>query len=590
LSGTVVEQLERAASAYSSLPAFGERVDGVWRFTSWRDYRDQVFRAAAGLVALGVEPGTGVAIHSSNRPEWAIADFAAIAAGAIPTGLFVTNAIEQCAYVLRHTEARVAVIDTVETLAKLRSVRDRTPQLARFVLLDGEAEGEDVLPWRRLLELADASAETELARRIDALRTEDVATLIYTSGTTGTPKGVELTHANLLFLAPVASALAHARGANERHLSYLPLAHIAEQMLTLHAPLHSGSCVHYLRSLEELPRALGEIRPTHFFGVPRVWEKLQAAIEGALAKAPRSRRRLVEWARRQGLAAARAVERGGSAPLTSRIADRLVLRRLRAKIGFARAASCYSAAAPIARSTLEFFYSLGLPVYEIYGLSETTGGLTSCLTGAFRIGSVGRALEGVEVRIADDGEIVARGRNIFRGYRADPESTRAAIDDDGWFHTGDIGAIDRDGFLSITGRKKELLVTSGGKKLAPAPIEGRLRAVPGVGHAVLVGEQRKFIAALLTLDEAALPSLLASLGMPTVPLDEAARDPRLVEFLDAEIERVNASLARYESVRAFRVLPRDFSIDGGELTPTLKLRRAFVTEKYADEIAAIYRE
>jgi long-subunit acyl-CoA synthetase (AMP-forming) len=593
VSLTVVGRLERAARAHAARPAFAVRDAGGWRTTSWEGYRELVFRAAAGLARLGVGAGDGVAIHAANRPEWAIADLAAIAAGAVPAGLFVTASAEQCAFVLEHAGARVVVVDTAEALAKLLPLAPRLPRLERFVVLDGAEESPRVLSWTALLELGERAGEAgrrELRARLAEVHDEQVATLIYTSGTTGAPKGVELTHASLRFIAEFGARLAHRRGAEERQLSYLPLAHVAEQMLTVQLPLESGSCVHYVPAIERMPEALREVRPTHLFGVPRVWEKLGAAVEQALEGAPAATRALVGWARRRALDAARALSAGGRPSWSSRLADRLVLAKIRERIGLDRAAICGTAAAPIGLATLERFFSLGVPLYEVYGLSETTAILTASSPERFRIGSVGRAVPGVEVRIAEDGEILGRGPNRMRGYRNDPEATRAAIDADGWFHTGDVGELDADGFLRITGRKKELIVTSVGKKIAPSPIENRLREIDGVGHAVVVGDRRNYVAALLTLDAARLPPLAARLGSPARTPAEGARCPRVRAFLEAEVERVNAGLARYESVRRFAVLEGELSVTGGELTPSLKVRRKVVVERWADRIEALYAE
>ncbi len=593
---TVMAALESAASEFGERPALAYRAASGWVTTSWRDYRDEIFRAAAGFVELGVVPGTGLAIHSANRPEWAVADLAAIVAGAIPTGIFVTNTPEQCAYVLDHTEATVAVADNVEAMEKLIAARGGAPSLRRIVVFDlDESEERDatadrpaVVSWRRLLELGAAAGEAAVRERVAAQRAEDVATLIYTSGTTGAPKGVELTHRNLVWTAWCGAKQTIETHPDDRQLSYLPLAHIAEQMLTLHLPLQHGGCTYYVPALDRVPEALREVRPTIFFAVPRVWEKLQAAVEKAISEAPPLRRRLLAWARGKALAAGYAAQRGAAVGLGAALADRLVLGKVRAKLGLHRVRHAASAAAPISLGTLEFFLSLGVPIFEIYGLSETSGPGTISTPGRFRTGSVGPAMPGVEFRLAEDGEILMRGPNIFRGYRRDPEATAAALDGDGWFHTGDIGELSDDGFLRITDRKKELLVTSGGKKIAPAPIESRLREIEGVAHAVLVGEQRNFVAALLTLDPVALPTLAGRLGSPARTLADAACCPLVRSFLGREIERVNSALARFETVRKFEVLATEFSVDGGELTPTLKLKRKVVRQKFAARIEEIY--
>lgn len=593
---TVIAALERAAQQFGERPALAHRTDSGWVTTSWRVYRDGIFRAAAGFVQLGVVPGTGLAIHSANRPEWAVADLAAIAAGAIPTGIFVTNTPEQCAYVLDHTEATIAVADNAEALAKLVAARGGAPRLATIVVFDldesAEREAGDGLPavvsWRRLLELGAAAGDEGVRQRVAMQRESDVATLIYTSGTTGSPKGVELTHRNLVWTAWCGAKRTIETHVDDRQLSYLPLAHIAEQMLTLHLPLQHGGCTYYVPALDRVPEALREVRPTIFFAVPRVWEKLQTAVEKAIAEAPPLRRRLLAWARRKALAAGYAAQRGEPIGLGAAIADHLVLGKVRARLGLHRVRHAASAAAPISLGTLEFFLSLGVPIFEIYGLSETSGPGTISTPGRFRTGSVGPSMPGVEIRLAEDGEVLMRGPNIFRGYRRDPEATAAALDADRWFHTGDIGELSEDGFLRITDRKKELLVTSGGKKIAPAPIESRLREIEGVAHAVLVGEQRNFVAALLTLDPAALPTLAGRLGSPATTLAAAAGCPLVRSFLGREIERVNSALARFETVRKFEVLPTEFSVDGGELTPTLKLKRKVVRQKFAARIEDLY--
>ncbi|MEO8275766.1 MAG: AMP-dependent synthetase/ligase [Thermoanaerobaculia bacterium] len=604
--GTVIAALERAAATFADRPALAERTGSGWKEISWRAYRDAVLHAAAGFERLGVVPGTGIAILSGNRPEWAIADLAAIAVGAIPTGLFVTNTPEQFAYVLDHTAATVAVADNPVAAEKLLAARGGARRLRTIVVFDLEpgderpADGEQpaVVSWRRLLEIGAAASETAVRQRIEAQQEGDVATLIYTSGTTGFPKGVELTHRNLIWTAWCGAKQTIALDADDRQLSYLPLAHIAEQMLTLHLPLQHGGCTYFVRAMEQVPEALREIRPTIFFGVPRVWEKLQGAVEKAIASAPRLRRGILGWARRRALVAGYAAQRGEKRPvgLVTALADRLVLGKVRARLGLHRTTHAASAAAPISLGTLEFFLSLGVPIFEIYGLSETSGPGTISTPGRFRTGSVGPAMPGIEMRLAADGEVLFRGPNIFRGYRNDPEASAAALrpDPDGkgepWFHTGDIGDLDSEGFLRITDRKKELLVTSGGKKIAPAPIENRLREIEGVAHAVLVGEQRNFVAALLTLDPAALPNLAGRLRSPATSLAEASRCPLLRNFLGGEVDRVNRSLARFESVRKFELLPDEFTVAGGELTPTLKVKRKFVREKFAALIEALYSQ
>jgi long-subunit acyl-CoA synthetase (AMP-forming) len=322
--------------------------------------------------------------------------------------------------------------------------------------------------------------------------------------------------------------------------------------------------------------------------VPRVWEKMQAAMQAAGAQAGPLRRRLVRWARRQGLAAGRAAQEGRRPPLLHGLARRLVFAAVRRRLGFDRARLCGVSAAPVGVPTLEFFLSLGLPVMEVYGMSECTGPATISLPAAFRLGYAGRALPGTEVRLAGDGEILVRGPHVFLGYFKDEAATRETLDGEGWLHTGDVGEIDAEGYLRVTDRKKELLITSTGKKVAPQPIETRLRAIPGIGHAVAVGERRSYVAALLTLDRQRLAEATAEAGSAARDVAEALVCPRLRAFLEGRVEEVNRSLARYESVRRFELLPEEFTVDGGELTPTLKLKRRVVYEKYAQAIERLF--
>jgi long-subunit acyl-CoA synthetase (AMP-forming) len=363
---------------------------------------------------------------------------------------------------------------------------------------------------------------------------------------------------------------------------------VAEQVLSLHASMAAGAEVAFAESLEALPLNLREVRPSFFFGVPRVWEKMQAAMQAAGAQSSPLRRKLAAWARRQGLAGGYAGQRGRRPPLLYGLARRLVFSKVREKLGLDRARLCAVSAAPIGVPTLEFFLSLGVPVLEVYGMSECTGPATSSLPGAYHTGRAGRALPGTELRLAPDGEILMRGPHVCLGYFKDPQATRETIDAEGWLHSGDVGEIDAEGYLRVTDRKKELLITSGGKNVAPQPIETRLRAIPGVGHAVALGDRRNYITALLTLDSVRLPDVAARAGSSARDLGAAACCPHLRAFLEAEVEAVNRSLARYETVRRFEVLAQEFTIDGGELTATLKLRRRVVYQKYADAIERLY--
>jgi long-subunit acyl-CoA synthetase (AMP-forming) len=563
------------------------RRDGSWQATSWREYRDEVRRIARGFVALGLQPGQGVALFSGNRPEWLVAHLAAIGAGARPAGIYVTSADEQIRYIAQHCQAEIALAGNAEQLARLLALRGSLPHLRAIVLAEGESAEPGVHSWAEVARRAAAVPEERLRERIDALRPEDCASLVYTSGTTGPPKAVMLSHRNLVWMG---AAIVRAAGmkADDRAVSYLPLSHVAEQMNSLYDPLTAGICVSFAESLETLADTLREVRPTIFFAVPRVWEKMEAAMEAAGTKAPLFRRKLVAWARRQGLAGGLAEQQGRGRPLAYGLARRLVFDTVRRRLGLDQARFCISSAAPISRRTLEFFLSLGIPILEVYGMSECAGPTTVSLPWRYRTGRVGLAIEGTELKVAGDGEVLMRGPHVFLGYLKDEGATAETIDAEGWLHSGDVGRLDEEGFLEITDRKKELLVTSGGKKTAPQLIEGLLKQLPGVAHAVAVGERRNYVAALLTLDRERLPAALLRAGSPAPDAAAAATCPVFRRFLEEHVETVNRSLARFESVRRFTVLPGEFSVEGGELTPTLKLKRRVIATRYAAEIEALY--
>jgi len=586
---TVPQALEQTARTHADRPALRTRRGGAWHATTWREYHDQVRLAARGLIALGLEPGQGVAIMGYNRPEWFVADMAAIAAGGLPAGIYVTNTAEQCRYIADHAEAAVAVVENRDYLARFQEIRGRLPRLKAIVVMEpGDAQGEGVVAWPELMSRGAATPEAELERRIAAQKPDDVCTLIYTSGTTGEPKGVMLTHGNVTFVGAAARDLL-GLGPGDRMLSYLPLSHIAEQVVSLYAAMASGACTWFAESLEKLGENLRDARPTLFFGVPRVWEKMQAAMMAAGAQAPPLRRRIAAWAKAVGLKGGLAEQRGGARPWSYGLASRLVFSKVRERLGLDQARICAVSAAPIAVETLEYFLSLGIPIMEIYGMSEVTGPGTMSLPGAYRTGRAGRALAGTEIRIAADGEILMRGPHVFKGYYKSEAATRETLDAQGFVHSGDIGELDADGYLRVTDRKKELIITAGGKNVAPQLLEGKLRQLPAVSQAVAIGDQRPCIVALLTLDPGRIAAAAQAAGSPARSVAEAAACSVFRAYLQARIDKVNAELARYESIRSFAILPAELSVDGGELTPTLKLKRRVIHARYQAEIDALYR-
>ncbi len=585
---TVLEVLERNVRELGDRPAMRFRDgDGNWQAITWAEYGRGVDQVARGLIELGLEPGGGVAILASNRPEWFLASIGAIAAGGVPAGIYTTSTEEQCAYVARHCEAAVAVVENEERLAPFIEHRDQLPALKAIVLLDGAAGAPGVLGWSELLERGAAADGGEARRRRAALAPGDRCTLIYTSGTTGRPKGVMLSHHNLTWTAETVCREFGLHGAGAV-LSYLPLCHVAEQVIGLHGPMEAGACTWFARSLETVGRDLLDVRPQVFVAVPRVWEKIQQRIAAAAAASPAPRRWLLAWARRQGRAGAYADQRGERRPTLYPLAERLVFARAKERLGLDQALLCVTSAAPIGHETLEFFLGLGIPLLEVYGMSECTGPGTFSLPDRYRTGRAGFAVPGTELRIADDGEILMRGPHVFLGYFNDSEATSETLDAEGWLHSGDVGELDDEGFLKVTDRKKELIITSGGKNVAPQPIESRLRAIPGVATAAVVGDRRNYLAALLTLDPESLPAAAAAAGSPATDIAAAGRCPQFRAFLEERVDAVNATLARFETIKRFAVLDAVFSVEGGELTPTLKLKRRVVAEKYAAQIDALY--
>ncbi len=584
---TILDILDATVRAHPERPAMARKRGAEWEKTTWRAYRDAVRQAARALVATGVAPGQGVVILAFNRPEWYVTNLAAMAVGARPAGIYTNSTPEQCRYITEHAEAAVAVVENRASLERLQGAGGRPAGLKAIVLMDGPATGPGVVTWAEFLARGDASHDLEVDRRTAAARPADVATLIYTSGTTGTPKGVMLTHGNLAFIAVKAREILPI-GAADRLISYLPLSHIAEQVVSHLLSTATGACVYFAESLEKLPENLREVRPHLFLGVPRVWEKIQAGIQAAGAQAGPLRRRIVSWARAVGLAGGYADQEGRPRPWSYGLVDRLVFSKVRERLGFDGARILVVSAAPIAKETLDFFQSLALPIMEVYGMSECTGPTTLSLPGHYRLGCAGVAIPGTELRVAEDGEILMRGPHVFRGYYKNEEATRETLDAEGWIHSGDVGEIDGDGFLRVTDRKKEILITSGGKNIAPQHLEGKLKQIAAVSQAVAIGDRRPYVVALLTLDPARVAAEAEKAGSPVRTPEDAARCPVFRGYVEKQVEAVNASLARYETIKKIALLPKELTVDSGELTPTLKLKRRVILERHKDAIDALY--
>jgi long-chain acyl-CoA synthetase len=583
---TIPHRLLQQAATNPSTIAYHAKLDGRWQPTTWHTFAGEVRTAARALIALGFPRGGKVAILGFNRPEWVILDHAAMMAGGAAAGIYTTCSAVEVQYIVHHSEAHVILVEDAAQLAKVMAERAALPLLRWIVMMRGAAAtGAGVLSWDAFNGKAEATPPAELDARLAAIEPSALATLIYTSGTTGPPKGVMLSHRNLAWTS---RALVDVFGGSsgDVSLSYLPLSHIAEQMLTIHLPATAGSAVYFAESLDTIPDNLKEARPTTFFGVPRIWEKFHAGLTHKLGEVAGTKRRLLDWARSVATEVNAHRDRGAPMPRLLRaqyaLADRLVLRKLKTALGFDRARVLSSGAAPIAPDVLAFFASIDLPIREIYGQSEDSGPTSYNLPGRTRIGSVGPPLPGLEVKLADDGEILVRGPNVFVGYYKEPEATAETLQD-GWMCSGDLGAFDQDGFLTITGRKKEIIITAGGKNIAPKNIEASIKQSPIVGEVVVIGDRRKFLSALVTLDEIA-----ANKVAPELTGGALAASPQIRAAIQLQIDLVNKALARVEQIKKFTILPRPFGIASGELTPTMKIKRKVIAKLYEREIEAMY--
>jgi long-chain acyl-CoA synthetase len=574
----------------------GAQIEGQ----STREWFDDLRDLALGLSEAGIQSGDRVAIVSESRPEWLMTDMAILAGGAVTVPVYPTLSSAQAQYILQDCGARLAFVSNQAQLEKLQAIRHQLPALEAIVVFEEGALGAAVpspsvssFAALRARGHARMLAEWGMGRafrdRAKAVKPDDLATIIYTSGTTGEPKGVMLTHHNLATNMMAAVAILRL-GEDERALSFLPLSHSFERMLS-YVCLSNGIAIVFAESTDTIPRDILTVRPTLMTGVPRVFEKLEARIveKGAELRGPR--RSLFKWAIGVGRARG-AAQLQGRAPsalvaLQAPLADRLVWSKIRENLG-GQLRNIISGSAPLSPSIAGFFQGIGLPITEGYGLTETSPVLTGNPPGRARLASVGTPIPGVEIRIAEDGEILARGPNIMKGYYNKPDATAEVIRD-GWFHTGDIGRLDSDGYLYITDRKKDLIITAGGKNVAPQPIEAVLKRSPLVAEAVLIGDRRKFISALIVPEFASLERRLRDLGRPGGDRGALVDRDDVVALYQEIVDALNRELAQFERIKKFRLLPREFSIDSGELTPTLKVRRRVVETTWRESIEKIYR-
>jgi long-chain acyl-CoA synthetase len=597
---TVLDAMARTVEAYGERPAYSDQVasgttipTGVWRTLTWAEVHETGRDVAAALIGRGLDPGATVAIMATNRIEHVLADHAALLAGAVPMSIYNTLSPEQVSYIAGHAEPQAVFLETADHVARWGPALADVPSI-RLVVGIGDATYDDerFVRWDDLVAEGSGLPRDGVDARARAVRPEDPATILYTSGTTGDPKGVVLSHANVVYEC---ESTMRRNGVDPGNitLSYLPYAHIAERVLSMYLPPHFGDWhVHLVGDPALLVPALVDVRPIQFFGVPRVWEKIRSGLSGMLAREPDAgRKAAIEGAMAVGTEYVESLQAGHAT--TPELQERYdaasvaVLTPIKARLGLDRVTWAGSASAPMPVEVARFFAGLGLAIHDIYGMTETCGAATACGPGQFRLGTVGRALPGVELRIADDGEVLMRGPITTSGYHRRPEATATLLDDEGWVHSGDIGAID-DGFLSIVDRKKELIITSAGKNVAPSNIESLLKESPIVGHALAFGDNRPYVVAVLTLDGEVAPVVAQARGIAFTDLADLAAKPEIREMAQAAVDSANARLSRPEQVKSFELLPTEWTAESEELTPTLKLKRRVVHAKYADVIDRLY--
>jgi long-chain acyl-CoA synthetase len=587
-SGVVVSTLPHAFQETAALEpdAVAIRTVGDKLVITWRQYAARVRKIAAGLSALGVQPGHTVGLMLRNRPEFQLTDTAVMHLGAIAFSIYNTSAPDQIRYLFSNAENKVVITEK----DFLPAIKAAGADLAQLIVVDADVDGCLTLEQ---LESLGTKADFDFDAAWRAVRPGDIATLIYTSGTTGPPKGVELTHANVM---AAFSAIVDLIGMQptDRITSYLPHAHIADRVTGHYANMVLGVQVTDVADPRAIAEALPDVRPTMFLGVPRVWNKIKTGIETKLdTEATGIRRQLALWAIDTGIQAARLTLAGESVPpslaFRRNIADRLVLAKLRHALGLDQVRWAVIGAAPSPVETIEFVWGLGIPVYEVWGLSESVGCGTSNRPGAYKVGSIGQPLSGVEISVAGDGELLIRGPVVMRGYRHQPEKTIEAIDLDGWLHTGDIGTIDEQGFVTILDRKKELLVNEAGKNLSPANIEMAIQSTsPLIDQVVAFGDAKPYVTALVVLDSDAVAAQVAALSMADPSLAAFAQHRQAREMLTAAVVEGNSKLSRVEQIKRFLIVGTPWEPGGDELTPTMKLKRKPIAEKYSAEIENLY--
>ena len=591
---TINEQLLNSVNQHGSKAALSSKVDGAYQDISYDELGDRVKHLCLGLIELGVQKGDRVALLSENRPEWAITDLAILAAGGVNVPMFSTLTPPQVEHIVRDSGAKIICVSSEKQLQKVEAFRANVDDLQQVIIFDAiDLENSDeVLTFNQVCDIGEKAEDGDLVyqKSRDAVTPEDLATIIYTSGTTGQPKGAMLTHNN--FMSNVQACFEIVGFASEDvFLSFLPLAHVFERMGGHYLPLSCGATVAYAESPFTVAQNMKEVRPTIMMSVPRLYEMMHEKIIRSVQEGSSLKQKIFYWSVGVGEKVSQAIQQQKNPSvilgLKYGLANKLVFNKLQSATG-GRLRFFVSGGAPLSKSIAEFFHAAGILILEGYGLTETSPVISVNRPDQWRFGTVGTQIAGVEVKIAEDGEILSRGPHIMQGYFNKPEETAEAIDADGWFHTGDIGEMDADGFLSITDRKKNIIVLSNGKNVAPQPIENLLKQSPYISQVMLIGDQRKSISALIAPNFDALKAYAKEMALAPQEVGELIESKEIRQLVRKEIERLSTALADFERVKMFTLLDREFTQEADEMTPTLKLKRKVILEKYGDKIEKMY--
>jgi long-chain acyl-CoA synthetase len=589
---SIYELFEATVASYPEHAAFRYKKDGAWVSLTWTGCRETVRRVAKSLIALDVDRGDRVSILSQSRLEWILCDIGIVSSGAVTVGIYPSSLAADCKYLLEHSDSAIVIVENEDQLRKIESVRDKLPGLRHVVIFDGPSVApRGVLGWDEFLAKGDRIPDRHYEDRGKAIGPDDLASIVYTSGTTGLPKGTMLTHHNLLFTCESARQCLPV-GPETCTLFFLPLAHVFARLIA-YMGMIAAYQIAFAESIATVPENLKEVRPHFIASVPRIYEKFYDKVISGVESSGGVKRKLFNWAVGVGMQASKLRQQKRPIPLLlglrHAVARALVLHKIPDALG-GRMDWAVSGAAPLNKAIAEFFDACGLTILEGIGMTENTSFSNVNRLDDNKFGTVGPTGPGIEQKIAEDGEVLFRGPNVMKGYFKDEEATAEAIDGDGWLHSGDIGEIDEDGFLKITDRKKDLIITAGGKNVAPQRIERIMRTSHYIAQVVAYGDKKKYITALITLDPEAMAEWAARTGLGDLGLEELASRPEVRELIRVELEQRNRQLASFETVKKFHILPRDLSVEEGEITPSLKIRRKAVIEKFGNELEALYRE